>query len=399
MPPGRIIIATGNPHKVEELRAMLALPGVEFLGLGDLPGAFAEPAETGATFLANATIKALSYAAQTGLPCLADDSGLEVDALGGAPGVISSHYSTAGVETGMDRAARDAANNARLLRELAGVEPERRSARFVCQMVLAGPPQGARSGQPGRADASGGRAFQPAAPTFDGSFQKLTGGDLPHWQVRGATYFVTFCLERGVLSDEERRLVCDACLFWHGKWLLMHLATVMPDHVHMIFRPLQQADGGWPTLPGIMKSIKGFTSREINRGRGVQGTLWESEYEDRILRSDYEIEQKLRYVAENPVRAGLVGKPGEYPFTVRGALGVEVPTVGAAGWKARPPEQGKVSESEGRGGGPECPAPEGGRLGRAGGSLPARAGALRGGSGWRGRCRGGRTGSGTTRCS
>ena len=147
MPPDRIVIATGNPHKVEELRAMLALPGVGFVGLGDLPGAFAEPAETGSTFLANATIKALSYAAQTGLPCLADDSGLEVDALGGAPGVISSHYSTGGVETGLSRAERDGANNARLLRELAGVEPARRSARFVCQMVLAGPPL--RSGEAG----------------------------------------------------------------------------------------------------------------------------------------------------------------------------------------------------------------------------------------------------------
>lgn len=137
----RIVIATGNPHKVEELSRLLALPGVEFVGLGELPGheEFAEPEEVGDTFDANATIKALSYAAQTGLPCLADDSGLEVDVLGGAPGVISSHYCTDGRETGMNRPERDAANNAKLLRELEGVPAEKRAARFVCVMVLAGP--------------------------------------------------------------------------------------------------------------------------------------------------------------------------------------------------------------------------------------------------------------------
>jgi len=135
----QIVIATGNPHKVAELRALLALPGLEFVGLSDLPGPFAEPVESGKTFEENATIKALSYARQTGLPCLADDSGLEVDALGGAPGVISSHYCTDGRDAPMSREARDEANNERLLRELDGVPPERRSARFVCAMVLAEP--------------------------------------------------------------------------------------------------------------------------------------------------------------------------------------------------------------------------------------------------------------------
>lgn len=137
----RVVIATGNPHKVEELRDLLALPGVEFLGLGDLPGhaGCTEPEETGDTFEANATIKARSYATQTGLPCLADDSGIEVDALGGAPGVISSHYCTDGREVGMTRQERDAANNTRLLAALDGVPPEHRAARFVCTMVFASP--------------------------------------------------------------------------------------------------------------------------------------------------------------------------------------------------------------------------------------------------------------------
>jgi len=141
-----LVLATGNPHKVGELRAILAdLPGagsLRVIGLQDLPGhhSFHEPAESGTTFEQNALIKAVSYAAQTGRLCLADDSGLEIDAIGGRPGVISSHYCTEGHEAGMARPERDAANNARVLRELDGVPFELRSARFVCVMALASPP-------------------------------------------------------------------------------------------------------------------------------------------------------------------------------------------------------------------------------------------------------------------
>jgi XTP/dITP diphosphohydrolase len=133
-----IVLATGNPHKIEEMRAIFAAHGLRVIGLTHvLGGPFEEPRETGTTFEENATIKALSYAEQTGKWCLADDSGLEVDALGGKPGVISSHYSTDGVETGLNREERDRANNERVLRELAGAPLEKRAARFVCVMVLA----------------------------------------------------------------------------------------------------------------------------------------------------------------------------------------------------------------------------------------------------------------------
>ena len=132
-----IVLATANPHKVEELRAIFAGDGLAIVGLSELPGfPFPEPDETGATFEHNAAIKARAYALLTGRLCLADDSGIEVDALSGAPGVISSHYSTDGRETGLTRDQRDQANNERLLRELDGVAPEQRTARFVCSMVL-----------------------------------------------------------------------------------------------------------------------------------------------------------------------------------------------------------------------------------------------------------------------
>lgn len=138
--PPEIVLATANPHKVEELRAIFSAAGVPLRGLHELGGPPPpEPAETGTTFEANATIKALAYARATGRLCLADDSGLEVDALQRRPGVISSHYATDGVETGLTRLERDHANNARVLRELGSVAPPARSARFVCVMALASP--------------------------------------------------------------------------------------------------------------------------------------------------------------------------------------------------------------------------------------------------------------------
>lgn len=137
-----IILATTNPHKVTELRSILAdarLSGLEVIGLQDIPGPLREPAETGDSFERNATIKAVEYARQTQRACLADDSGLVIDALAGRPGVISSHYSTDGLETGLSRAERDRLNNQRVLGELRGVPWEQRTARFVCTHVLALP--------------------------------------------------------------------------------------------------------------------------------------------------------------------------------------------------------------------------------------------------------------------
>ncbi|MEO0437243.1 MAG: RdgB/HAM1 family non-canonical purine NTP pyrophosphatase [Pseudomonadota bacterium] len=127
-----IVVATGNQGKVSEFNRLLA----------DLPFSVRMqsefnvlPAEeTGATFIENAILKARAAAAQTGLPALADDSGIEVDALQGRPGVRSARYATAN-EAG-DREDRDQANNDKLLRELSDVANEHRSARFHCVIVL-----------------------------------------------------------------------------------------------------------------------------------------------------------------------------------------------------------------------------------------------------------------------
>lgn len=129
-----LLAASSNPHKLAELRAIFAPAGIRILGLSEVPGGpFEEPEETGATFEENARIKALAYARMTGQSCLADDSGLEVDALAGEPGVHSAYYAgRAG-----SRAERDARNNTRLLEAMRGIPDERRGARFVCAMCLA----------------------------------------------------------------------------------------------------------------------------------------------------------------------------------------------------------------------------------------------------------------------
>lgn len=139
-----LVLATGNPHKLEELTHIFAEIGLHTVRLRTLTQAaqgrtLSEPPENGDTFEANAGIKAVQYAMQLGMPCLADDSGIEVDALDARPGVISSHFCTDGREVGMTRAERDTANNARLLKELDGVPPDRRTARFVCVMAIAHP--------------------------------------------------------------------------------------------------------------------------------------------------------------------------------------------------------------------------------------------------------------------
>ena len=135
----KILIATSNPHKVDEIRSTLAaLPDPVLVELLDLKsyGAFlTEPIEDEPTFEGNAVLKARYYAAATGLHCLADDSGLEVDALGGEPGVISARY--AGL-TG-PRSLIDPANNRLLMHKLGATPAVKRTARFVCAMALCAP--------------------------------------------------------------------------------------------------------------------------------------------------------------------------------------------------------------------------------------------------------------------
>jgi XTP/dITP diphosphohydrolase len=128
----RVVLATNNAKKLAELRRLVAAeaPHIEVLGLADV-ATYPEPAETERTFEGNALLKARACVAATGLPALADDSGLAVDVLNHMPGVRSARWAGPG--------ASDEENNSLLLRQLADVPPTERTARFVCAMALALP--------------------------------------------------------------------------------------------------------------------------------------------------------------------------------------------------------------------------------------------------------------------
>ncbi|HHX84707.1 MAG TPA: non-canonical purine NTP pyrophosphatase [Actinomycetales bacterium] len=129
----RLLVASRNAKKLAELQRVLdaeGISGIEPVSLADVPD-FPEAPEDGATFVENALIKARSGARATGLACLADDSGLTVDALNGMPGVLSARWS--------GRHGDDAANNELLLAQLSDVPDERRGAAFVSACALVGP--------------------------------------------------------------------------------------------------------------------------------------------------------------------------------------------------------------------------------------------------------------------
>ena len=135
MAPPTLVMATRNPGKIRELKALLKDLGIKLLSLADFPE-LPEIPEKGATFYENAAAKARQVAARTGLPALEDDSGLEVAALNGRPGVYSARYAQ---EQTFPAEPRDEDNWRKLLAELKGVPWERRQARFVCEIALALP--------------------------------------------------------------------------------------------------------------------------------------------------------------------------------------------------------------------------------------------------------------------
>lgn len=129
----KLLFATTNPHKFREIQALFTALPIELVSLNELGIAIPEPEESGATLEQNARIKAVAYARASGIACLADDSGLEVDSLGGAPGVRSARYA----EFDGPRAERDEKNRQRLLSELRNLGTAPRTARLVCSLCFA----------------------------------------------------------------------------------------------------------------------------------------------------------------------------------------------------------------------------------------------------------------------
>lgn len=95
---------------------------------------------------------------------------------------------------------------------------------------------------------------------------------------------------------------------------MIHAVVVMPDHVHLLLTPLRDADGNLVSLVGILQAIKGASAHSLNRALGRSGPVWQEESFDHALRSDESFDQKMEYIRQNPVRAGLVSRPEDYPW-------------------------------------------------------------------------------------
>jgi XTP/dITP diphosphohydrolase len=156
---GRLLVATRSPHKLAELRTLLHLTDAELVSPDDV-GILDEPVEDARTFRGNAILKARFYAARTGLPTLADDSGLEVDALGGEPGVRTRRYA--------GEHATDDENNTRLIRALSGLPYELRRARYRCVLAFLDPADERPGQRPWVVTRSG---------TFEGRIAEAARGD------------------------------------------------------------------------------------------------------------------------------------------------------------------------------------------------------------------------------
>jgi REP element-mobilizing transposase RayT len=131
--------------------------------------------------------------------------------------------------------------------------------------------------------------------------------NLPHLQRDAKRHFVTFVTKnRWILPEAARDIVLDSSRHDDGIFYDLHAAVVMPDHVHLVLTPLvNEAQRRVMPLFEIMKAIKGASAHKINRRLGHQGTVWQEESFDRVLRSSEDVGAKILYVLENPIRKGL----------------------------------------------------------------------------------------------
>ncbi|HXG17911.1 MAG TPA: DUF1156 domain-containing protein [Methylomirabilota bacterium] len=162
---------------------------------------------------------------------------------------------------------------------------------------------------PGQKRGSGSTGFQPvhSQPVQGDLF--ITRRNLPHWQMGGSTYFVTFRTKNLELPSEARKLVLEACRHFDGQRYTLWTVVVMPDHVHLLLQPKEQEPGQWWSLSDILHSIKSFTANQINKLLKHEGRVWQDESFDRIVRDEEEFLEKWNYIRNNPVKRGLCSEP------------------------------------------------------------------------------------------
>jgi len=147
-------------------------------------------------------------------------------------------------------------------------------------------------------------------------------GNLPHWEDVGATYFVRCSLQRPATVDltapELGQIVVGALLFGDGQRYHLYDYTVMPDHVHAIIQPIASGRSA-ERIRSVMYTLKHWTARKINSALAREGSLWQEESYDHIIRSREDYEEKAQYIFWNPHKAGLIDDPAKWPWWGRGS--------------------------------------------------------------------------------
>ena len=138
---------------------------------------------------------------------------------------------------------------------------------------------------------------------------------LPHWEKEGACYFITYRTKEGIsLPEKARDVVLENWKHWSGQRYDLWQVVVMPDHVHLLLSPLAKQDGAYWTLSEILHTAKSYTANRINNIMGRAGPLWQDERFDHIVRNPASFEEKWHYIRQNPCKAGLAGRPTDYPW-------------------------------------------------------------------------------------
>ena len=162
----------------------------------------------------------------------------------------------------------------------------------------------------------------------DGPALRVYKRKLPHWELSGSVYFLTFSTVPGLtLSAQAKSIVLDSLRFHDARRYTLFGAVVMDTHAHAILQPLQVPPSGatgvsagpcsigtFYSLSQITHSLKSYSAHRVNRLLQRSGSVWLTESYDRVIRDESDSVEKLRYIVGNPLKAGLVEDPEEYPW-------------------------------------------------------------------------------------
>ncbi len=143
-------------------------------------------------------------------------------------------------------------------------------------------------------------------------FQPVRRRNLPHWEIGGSTYFITFRVKKVPLPPSGRQLVLNCCRYFDGQRYHLWCANVLPDHVHLLLTPLLCQEGQWYPLAKILHSIKSYSALQVNKLMGRQGAFWLDESYDRIVRDEAEFLEKWQYIRTNAIKHGYCSSVEEW---------------------------------------------------------------------------------------